>query len=130
MAVANMAGRDLVYSYFGHSNIVDFDGRVIAECGTGPDEVTYATLSITAIRDARRNWTAENHLYNIVHRGYTSEPRGHKSCPFDFYKNWVNNPDAVVADSEALTRDADAPEDASGAQILPPPPSKMLMDKA
>ena len=50
MAVANMAGKDLVYSYFGHSNIVDFDGSVLAECSTGPDEMTYATLSLTAIR--------------------------------------------------------------------------------
>ncbi len=47
-----MAGKDLVYSYFGHSNIVDFDGSVLAECSTGPDEMTYATLSLTAIRSA------------------------------------------------------------------------------
>lgn len=53
MAVANMVGRELVYSYLGQSNIVDFDGSVLAECGSGPDESTYATLSLTSIRDAR-----------------------------------------------------------------------------
>lgn len=37
-------------------------------------------------RDARRNWTAENHLYNLVHRGYTAEAGGHATCCFDFYK--------------------------------------------
>lgn len=37
-------------------------------------------------RNARRNWTAENHLYNLLHRGFTSEPTGHAACPFDFYK--------------------------------------------
>lgn len=37
-------------------------------------------------RNARRNWTAENHLYNLLHRGFTAEPRGHAACPFDFYK--------------------------------------------
>jgi amidase len=64
----------------------DFDGSVLGECGTSPDELTYATLSLTAIRDARRNWTAENHLYNLVHRGFTAEAKGHATCCFDFYK--------------------------------------------
>ena len=39
-------------------------------------------------RDARSNWTANNPIYNIMHRGFTSEAGGHSSCPFEFYKNW------------------------------------------
>ena len=31
---------------------VDFDGSVLAECTSSPDEVQYATLSLTAIRSA------------------------------------------------------------------------------
>ena len=27
--------------------------------------------------------TAENHIYNLLHRGYTSEPGGHATCPFE-----------------------------------------------
>lgn len=104
-AVANMAGRDLVYSYFGCSNIVDFDGRVLAECGTGPGEVQYALLSLGAIRDARQNWTAENHLFNTLHRGYTAiPPDGVAECPFDFYKLWVNDPQKCKQMVENLTR--------------------------
>eukprot|EP00879_Flechtneria_rotunda_P030699 GHRR01033368.1.p1 GENE.GHRR01033368.1~~GHRR01033368.1.p1 ORF type:complete len:178 (+),score=58.91 GHRR01033368.1:65-598(+) len=126
MAVANMAGRDLVYSYFGHSSVVDFDGSVLSECGTSPDELTYATLSLTAIRDARRHWTAENHLYNLLHRGYTAEPRGHPTCCFDFYKTWVAAPKKAAAQVELLTRDADAPEEATGEAVAPPPASKLV----
>ena len=122
-AVANMAGRDLVYSYFGHSNIVDFDGSVLAECGTGPDEATYATLSLTTMRDARRNWTAENHIYNLLHRGFTSEPGGHAKNPFEFYEKWVNDPEGARDDVEMLTRDHDRPEKATTPN-LPAPPSR------
>ncbi len=105
MAVANMAGRDLVYSYFGHSCIVNFDGTVLAECGTGPDEVQYGLLSPAAVRDARQTWTAENHLYNITHRGYSAIPgAGLAECPYDFYRTWVTDPARANEIVEAMTR--------------------------
>lgn len=104
-AAANMAGRDLVYSYFGNSMIVDFDGSIMAECGPTPGEVQYALLDIGAIRDARRHWTAENHLYNLVHRGYTAVPEGGVApCPYEFYRTWVEDPGAAVKRSEGITR--------------------------
>mmetsp|Transcript_3853 Transcript_3853/g.11147 ORF Transcript_3853/g.11147 Transcript_3853/m.11147 type:complete len:378 (+) Transcript_3853:200-1333(+) len=131
VAVANMAGKDLVYSYFGGSNLVNFDGSVIAQCTSAPDEVQFATLSLTAIRDARSSWTANNPIYNIMHRGYTSEAGGHAECPFDFYRQWANQPQAAKAISEALSRDADAVEHASNSvQVQPPAAPRLPASKA
>ena len=61
----------------------------------------------------------------MVHRGYTSEPGGHATCPFDFYKKWVNDPEGLRDQVEMLTRDADQPEKASTAKIAPPARSPM-----
>lgn len=38
----------------------------------------------------------------------------------------MNEPQQAAAQVELLTRDADAPEEASGESVAPPPPSKLV----
>ena len=93
VAVANAAGFDGVYSYFGHSAIIGFDGRTLGETGEEEYGIQYAAaVEDPDPRCAPQRPVAEPSLQAAASRLYRHDQfrrkrAGVAACPYDFYNN-------------------------------------------
>jgi predicted amidohydrolase len=89
VVAVNQVGTDPMYTYIGRSMIVNFDGRIITQLSATNEGMTKADLYPQMVNAAREQYGEQNHLYNLMHRGYPAQPpNGVSTNPYSFYRNW------------------------------------------
>jgi len=91
MVTANvcMCGSDGTFNSMGEGMICNFDGSVMVEGGGVPDEIVTAEVRPDLVREARREWSVENNIYQLGHRGFTAVRGGAQDCPYSYMQDLV-----------------------------------------
>jgi formamidase len=91
MVTANvcMCGSDGTFNSMGEGMICNFDGTILAEGGGVPDEIVTAEVRPDLVREARREWSVENNIYQFGHRGFTAVRGGAQDCPYSYMHDLV-----------------------------------------
>jgi formamidase len=84
-----MCGSDGTFDSMGEAMICNFDGTVMAEGGSRPDEIVTAEVRPDLVREARKQWGVENNIYQLGHRGYVAVLGGAQDCPYTFMHDMV-----------------------------------------
>ena len=120
VAVANAAGFDGVYSYFGHSAIIGFDGRTLGECGEEENGVPVrGAVGVADPRLPGQLAVAEPPVQAAaprLHRHDQLRRRrpGRGGVPVRILPHWVTDPERAREQVEAITCAATA-----GAETCP-----------
>lgn len=84
-----MAGSDGTVTAMGEGMIVNFDGTPLVMGSNTPDEFITAELRPDLVAEARREWGAENNIYQFGHRGLVAVKGGATDCPYTYMHDLI-----------------------------------------
>lgn len=89
VVAVNRVGTTHLFTWFGRSMAVDYEGQVLVEAPAGVSWLTKVELFPQMVQRARKQYRTGNHLHNLKHRGCVGlPPNGATGNPYSFYRNW------------------------------------------
>ena len=107
MATASvcLCGSDGTFDSMGEAMFCDHEGNIVSMGGGRVDEIICAEVRGDLIREARANWSVENNIYQLYHRGYVAVKGGAQDCPYTFMHDMVNGNSKLPWDDSIVHRD-------------------------
>ena len=84
-----MCGTDGTFNSMGEGMFCNFDGTIMVEGGSVPDEIVTAEVRPDLVREARAEWGVENNIYQFGHRGFVAVAGGARDCPYSYMQDLV-----------------------------------------
>jgi formamidase len=97
-----MCGSDGTFDSMGEGMFVNFDGTLLVEGGSRPDEIITCELRPDLVREARKHWAVENNIYQFGHRGYVAVKGGARDCPYTYMQDMAAGRYRLPWESEVI----------------------------